>query len=100
MTRTYAYQPEILGYLESVADDFDLRRHLMLNTQVRSMRWNSDRSHWDVELANGDTVVADIVVSAVGLFGAVRYPGYRGSGRIRWHADAHRAMGSDRRPHR
>ena len=32
-TRTYAYQPEILGYLESVADDFDLRRHLMLNTR-------------------------------------------------------------------
>ena len=77
-TRTYAYQPEILGYLESVADDFDLRRHLMLNTQVRSMRWNSDRSHWDVELANGDTVVADVVVSAVGLFGAVRYPAIDG----------------------
>ena len=28
-SRTYARQPEILAYLESVADDFDLRRHLM-----------------------------------------------------------------------
>ena len=27
-SRTYARQPEILAYLESVADDFDLRRHL------------------------------------------------------------------------
>jgi cation diffusion facilitator CzcD-associated flavoprotein CzcO len=77
-TRTYAYQPEILGYLESVADDFDLRRHLMLNTQVRRMRWNSDNSQWDVDLANGDTVDADVVVSAVGLFGAVRYPDIEG----------------------
>ena len=31
-SRTYARQPEILAYLESVADDFDLRRHLMLDT--------------------------------------------------------------------
>ena len=31
-SRTYARQPEILAYLESVADDFDLRRHLMLGT--------------------------------------------------------------------
>ena len=34
-SRTYAYQPEILAYLETVAD-FDLRRHLMLGTSVRS----------------------------------------------------------------
>ncbi|WP_297701040.1 FAD-dependent oxidoreductase, partial [Mycobacterium sp.] len=33
-SRTYARQPEILAYLESVADDFDLRRHLMLDTTV------------------------------------------------------------------
>ena len=31
-SRTYARQPEILAYLESVADDFDLRRHLVLDT--------------------------------------------------------------------
>ena len=35
-SRTYARQPEILAYLESVADDFDLRRHLMLGTRVRT----------------------------------------------------------------
>jgi cation diffusion facilitator CzcD-associated flavoprotein CzcO len=73
-TRTYAYQPEILAYLESVADEFDLRRHLVLDTEVRTMRWDADASHWDVELAGGHTVVADVVVSAVGLFGSVRYP--------------------------
>jgi len=72
-TRTYAYQPEILAYLESVADDFDLRRHLMLNTGVRKLAWDDDRAHWNVELADGRTVVADLVVSAVGLFGEVKY---------------------------
>ena len=73
-TRTYAYQPEILAYLESVADDFDLRRHLMLGTEVRRLRWNSGASHWEVDLADGDRLIADVVVSAVGLFGATRYP--------------------------
>src|SRR6478609_4212344 len=46
-TRTYASQPEILAYLEKVADDFDLRRHLKLGTSVKSMRWNADAMRWD-----------------------------------------------------
>jgi cation diffusion facilitator CzcD-associated flavoprotein CzcO len=80
-SRTYAYQPEILGYLETVADDFDLRRHLMLGTSVRRLAWNENAQHWEVELTSEDAhrvIVADVVVSAVGLFGAVRYPDIAG----------------------
>ncbi|RDH76040.1 NAD(P)/FAD-dependent oxidoreductase [Mycolicibacterium moriokaense] len=73
-SRTYAYQPEILDYLESVADNFDLRRHLMLDTAVNSMRWHADTSQWELSLDGGAAIVADVVVSAVGLFGSVRYP--------------------------
>ncbi|MBB3602151.1 cation diffusion facilitator CzcD-associated flavoprotein CzcO [Mycolicibacterium sp. BK556] len=78
-SRTYARQPEILAYLESVADDFDLRRHLMTETAVRNMRWNSDTSRWDLDLeslATGDgfAYTADVVVSAVGLFGEPKLP--------------------------
>lgn len=72
-TRTYAYQPEILAYLESVADDFDLRRHLMLGTGVRRLVWEDEMRHWNVELTDGRILAADLVVSAVGLFGAPRY---------------------------
>ncbi|UXA07307.1 NAD(P)/FAD-dependent oxidoreductase [Mycobacterium sp. SMC-2] len=88
-SRTYARQPEILAYLESVVDDFDLRRHLNLRTYVRSARWDNGGRQWELQLqqANGDSVTtlrADVVVSAVGLFGAPRLPdiegltGYRG----------------------
>ncbi len=77
-TRTYAYQPEILSYLESVTDDFDLSRHLMLGTSVQRLVWNDQEVYWDVELADGRTLVADVVVSAVGLFGAARYPDIEG----------------------
>jgi len=38
-SRTYARQPEILAYLESVADDFGLRRHLRLDTALSRARW-------------------------------------------------------------
>jgi cation diffusion facilitator CzcD-associated flavoprotein CzcO len=60
-----------------VADDFDLRRHLMLGTKVRSLRWNSDTGGWDCELdraGHSAALTADIVVCAVGLFGAPRLP--------------------------
>jgi cation diffusion facilitator CzcD-associated flavoprotein CzcO len=73
-SRTYAYQTEILAYLEKVADDFDLRRHLMLGTSVHSLRWCEATGRWEVLIAGGETLVADVVVSAVGLFGAARYP--------------------------
>jgi cation diffusion facilitator CzcD-associated flavoprotein CzcO len=49
-SRTYARQPEILAYLESVADDFDLRRHLQFGTRVRSIEWNADSWSWDCQL--------------------------------------------------
>ena len=80
-TRTYARQPEILAYLESVADDFDLRRHLMLGTRLRTARWNDDTWQWDLQLHRGDenvTLAADVVVCAAGLFGAPKLPDIAG----------------------
>ena len=80
-SRTYARQPEILAYLESVADDFDLRRHLMLDTRVCSTQWNANTSQWDCQVERaGQTAAlsADVVVSAVGLFGAHKLPDIAG----------------------
>lgn len=76
-SRTYARQPEILAYLESVADDFDLRRHLMLGTTVNSLHWNPHTGAWDCQLERDGysaTLTADVVVCAIGLFGDVKLP--------------------------
>lgn len=76
-SRTYARQPEILAYLESVADDFDLRRHLMLGTRVRTVRWNPDTWSWDCRLQRDGrdrTLNVDVVVCAAGLFGSLKLP--------------------------
>ncbi len=80
-SRTYARQPEILAYLETVADDFDLRRHLMLETRVRTAHWNDDTWQWDLRVdCNGrtSTLTVDVVVCAAGLFGAVKLPDIAG----------------------
>jgi len=80
-TRTYAGQPEILAYLERVADEFDLRRHLRSGTRVRRALWQADASQWRLELesySGTTTLTANVVVSAVGLFGAPNLPDIEG----------------------
>jgi cation diffusion facilitator CzcD-associated flavoprotein CzcO len=80
-SRTYARQPEILAYLESVVDDFDLRRHLMLGTRVRTVRWNGDAGIWNCEVERAGhtaTLTVDVVVCAVGLFGSLKLPDIAG----------------------
>jgi len=82
-SRTYAHQPEILAYLEKVTDDFDLRRHLMLKTRVRQARWDGLANQWVVRLHDAEgrdsgDLRADMVVSAVGLFGEARLPDIEG----------------------
>lgn len=78
-SRTYAYQPEILAYIESVCDTFDLRRHLMVRTAVRRLRWDDDKLLWGIDAESLDDgqifrLNADVVVSAVGLFSEPKLP--------------------------
>ncbi|WP_353806584.1 NAD(P)/FAD-dependent oxidoreductase [Mycobacterium sp.] len=80
-SRTYARQPEILAYLESVVDDYDLGRHLMLDTRLRYARWDDDAGQWHLQLdcrAGTQHLVVDAVVCAAGLFGSVRLPDIAG----------------------
>jgi cation diffusion facilitator CzcD-associated flavoprotein CzcO/acetyl esterase/lipase len=62
----YATQPEILRYLNHVADKHDLRRHLTFSTRVRQARWDDDASLWRVRTDRGDEVTARFVVMATG----------------------------------
>ncbi|HVR28368.1 MAG TPA: NAD(P)/FAD-dependent oxidoreductase [Thermoanaerobaculia bacterium] len=47
----YASQPEILRYIEHVADRFDLRRDIQLHTRVVAATFDQVTGRWDVELA-------------------------------------------------
>ena len=62
----YATQPEILRYLNHVADKHDLRRHITFSTRVRQAGWDDDASLWRVRTDRGDDVTARFVVMATG----------------------------------
>src|SRR5436190_5585610 len=47
-TEKYPTQPEILSYINHVADRFDLRRDIRFSTRVRSSVWDDDAQRWQV----------------------------------------------------
>jgi cation diffusion facilitator CzcD-associated flavoprotein CzcO/acetyl esterase/lipase len=61
----YATQPEILRYLNYVADKHDLRRHITFSTRVRQARWVDDDSLWRVTTDGGE-ITSRYVVMATG----------------------------------
>nr|6ERA_A Chain A, Cyclohexanone monooxygenase [Rhodococcus sp. Phi1]6ERA_B Chain B, Cyclohexanone monooxygenase [Rhodococcus sp. Phi1] len=71
---TYITQPEILEYLESVVDRFDLRRHFRFGTEVTSAIYLEDENLWEVSTDKGEVYRAKYVVNAVGLLSAINFP--------------------------
>src|SRR5690606_22981342 len=45
-TQRYATQPEILSYIEHVADRFKLRPDIHLGRRVEQARWDDDAGRW------------------------------------------------------
>lgn len=72
-SRTYGEQREILAYLRRVAIENDVLRHIRLNTELESARWDEDAALWRLETSRG-TFTADFVVSAIGVFNEAKYP--------------------------
>jgi len=62
----YATQPEILRYLNHVADKHDLRRHITFSTRVQVARWDDDASLWRVSTDHGDEISSRFLVMATG----------------------------------
>ena len=53
-TEKYATQPEILRYLQHVADRYDLRRDIRFETRVVSAAWDDDASLWRIRTSGPD----------------------------------------------
>ncbi|OMC13597.1 NAD(P)/FAD-dependent oxidoreductase [Mycobacterium sp. SP-6446] len=67
-SRLWSPQPEILAYFERCADEYGLRPHLKLRTEIRSASWDDDTQRWCLTAADGTRHHFNVVVSAVGLF--------------------------------
>ena len=73
-TERYPKQAEILTYINHVADRFDLRPDIQLETRVVSATYDEASQRWTVETDHGDKVCAQYVISAAGCLSAARVP--------------------------
>jgi cyclohexanone monooxygenase len=73
-TERYATQPEILRYIDHVADRFDLRRDIQFETRVTSATWDHAEQRWHVLTDRGDSVAARFCLMAVGCLSASKQP--------------------------
>jgi cation diffusion facilitator CzcD-associated flavoprotein CzcO/acetyl esterase/lipase len=62
----YATQPEILRYLNHVADKHDLKRDVQFSTRVDSAVWDETNSLWNLKTSDGKTICCRYYVMATG----------------------------------
>ncbi|MFD4294978.1 flavin-containing monooxygenase [Rhodococcus sp. NPDC058505] len=74
----YATQPEILAYLNHVADRFDLRRDIRFDTRITSATLDEETLRWTVRTDRGDVVSARFFVVAAGPLSHANTPAFDG----------------------
>jgi cation diffusion facilitator CzcD-associated flavoprotein CzcO len=70
----YPEVPEILRYLEFVADRLDLRRSFTFDTRVESATWDDPNGRWIIQTSTGASIAARYMVTAVGCLSAANVP--------------------------
>lgn len=76
----YATQPEILRYLNHVADKHDLRRDVRFDTRVDGAVWDDDSELWSIATNDGNTTSCRYYVMATGCLSSMKDPDVEGVG--------------------
>ena len=78
----YVKQPEVLAYLNHVADKHDLKRNMRFETQLLSADWQEETLQWRVTMLHKgekkSVAVARYVVMGLGLLSKQNYPDIEG----------------------
>src|SRR4051812_11405767 len=74
----YGTQPEILRYINHVADRFDLRRDIEFNTRVKAAVFDGKTDSWTITTDTGKTVTARYCIMATGNLSTPRKPNIAG----------------------
>ncbi len=73
-TERYPSGPEVLRYLNFVADRLDLRRDIQLNRRVDSTVYDDVSNRWAVNFADGTKLTTKYLVSGMGVLSQAIYP--------------------------
>ena len=74
----YPGPPEILRYLNHVAERFDLKRDIRFNTRVRSAHYDEQANLWRVSTDAGEALTAQFLITAVGCLSSANIPNIPG----------------------
>lgn len=74
----YAAQPELLAYLQHVAQRFDLRRGITFGTRVEKLEWDDRANQWTVRTDDGASCTARFVIAATGSLSVPSRPEFEG----------------------
>jgi len=81
-TTHFGKRDEVHAYTRDLADHFDLRSMIHLDTEVISADYNSEAQRWRITTATGGQFVANAVVSAVGQLNRPKIPDLPGIDRF------------------
>ncbi|KAL4934787.1 hypothetical protein BDV06DRAFT_235158 [Aspergillus oleicola] len=76
----YPLQAEVKAYLNFVADRFNLRKNISLNSRVTAAHFDDESQTWQVKTATGARLTSRFVVFGTGLLSAAKhipFPGFR-----------------------
>lgn len=82
-TEKYPTQPEILRYINHVADRFDLRKDIAFNTTVTRAVYDENTQRWRVDTATEGSFDAQFVIMATGCLSVSKAPEVPGTERFR-----------------
>ena len=74
----YSGQPENERYLNYVADKFDLRRDIRLNSRVMTAVFDEDANQWEVVMEDGHRARGQFLLTSVGILSAGYVPEFDG----------------------
>jgi cyclohexanone monooxygenase len=77
-TERYPTQPEILRYVNHVADRFDLRRDIQFDTRIEHAHYDESSNRWNIRTEDGRQYAAKYCIMAVGCLSAPNRPDFKG----------------------
>jgi cation diffusion facilitator CzcD-associated flavoprotein CzcO len=77
-SRRYPNQPEVLRYLNYVADTLDLRKDIQFNTRITSAHFDEQSKRWKITTDDGSSVTAKYFITGLGTLSASNVPKIKG----------------------
>lgn len=89
--RMFGTNKECQGVFTRTADEYDLRKYVTFNTEVRSLTWDEATSMWEIEVSGPEgerTLRSNAVISGVGFLSRPSVPDVKGMDEFKgqsWH---------------